>query len=240
MLYLPPRYLDPNASEADKGVFEYYKEIMRNIHKNEQSGLILPQVLDERGEQYFKFELMSINGQKSYDVSEVIKRYDKAIITALMASQMILGQDGGGSFSLAESLSGISEMSIEAKLQEIQEQLNHDLIPQLFKLNGFRTDVMPYFTFGNISKSDIDVISKYIQRAASVGLLPTTPNVVNWVMETAGIPEKFDPDMSQDELMKFMPNATSRSGDGMATAAPGTGTSVMGSDDNSVSNQENT
>lgn len=213
---------------------------MRNIHKNEQSGLILPQVLDERGEQYFKFELMSVTGQKSFDVSEVIKRYDKAIITTLMASQMILGQDGGGSFSLAESLSGISEMAIEAKLIEIKEQLNHDLVQQLFKLNGMRTDVCPYFDFGNISKADIDVISKYIQRTASVGLLPTTPNVVNWVMETAGIPEKFDPEISQEELMKFMPAATSRSGDGMAKGSGnGTSDSVAGSD-NTVSNSENT
>lgn len=239
VLYIPPRYLDPNASEADQEVFRYYQEIMRNIHKNEQSGLILPQVLDERGEQYFKFELMSVTGQKSFDVSEVIKRYDKAIITTLMASQMILGQDGGGSFSLAESLSGISEMAIEAKLIEIKEQLNHDLVQQLFKLNGMRTDVCPYFDFGNISKADIDVISKYIQRTASVGLLPTTPNVVNWVMETAGIPEKFDPEISQEELMKFMPAATSRSGDGMAKGSGnGTSDSVAGSD-NTISNTEN-
>lgn len=213
---------------------------MRNIHKNEQSGMILPQVLDERGEQYFKFELLGITGQKSHDVSEIIKRYEKSIITSLMASQMILGQDGGGSFSLAESLSGISEMAIEAKLQEIQEQLNHDLVQQLFKINGFRTDVTPYFTFGTVSKADIDNISKYIQRSASVGLLPTTPKVVNWVMETVGIPEKFDPEMTQEELLKFMPNATSRSGDGMATPGTGTSTSAMGQDDASVSNTENT
>lgn len=239
VLYLPPRYLDPNASDSDKAVFEYYKEIMRNIHKNEQSGMILPQVLDERGEQYFKFELLGITGQKSHDVSEIIKRYEKSIITSLMASQMILGQDGGGSFSLAESLSGISEMAIEAKLQEIQEQLNHDLVQQLFKINGFRTDVTPTFQFGTVSKADIDNISKYIQRSASVGLLPTTPKVVNWVMDTVGIPEKFDPEMSQEELMKYMPNATSRSGDGMSKASGnGTSDSVAGSD-NSISNTEN-
>ena len=54
-----------------------------------------------------------------------------------MASQLVLGQEGGGSYSLAESQSSISQMVIDARLIEIRDQLNHDLIPQLFRLNGW-------------------------------------------------------------------------------------------------------
>lgn len=242
VLYLPPRYLDPNASDEDKNVYEYYKEIMRNIHKNEQSGIILPQVLDDKGEQYFKFELMGINGQKSFDVSEVIKRYEKSIITALMASQMILGQDGGGSFSLAESLSGISEMSIEAKLLEIQEQLNHDLIPQLFKLNGFDLSVTPYFSFGDISKPDIDNISKYIQRVGSQGLVSQDAKTINWLASQIGMPKPFDPEShTVDDVRQQVVGFTSNAGEGMTSGLPsGTGKADGSSGDGSTANGENT
>ncbi len=214
---------------------------MRNIHKNEQSGIILPQVLDEKGEQYFKFELLGINGQKGYDVSEVIRRYDKSIITALMASQMILGQDGGGSFSLAESLNGISEMAIESKLLEIQEQLNHDLIPQLFKLNGWDISVTPQFRFGEVNKADIDAISKYLQRAGSQGLISQDAATVNWVAEQIGMPKPFDPDKTPVEAVRQQVTTfDSRSGDGMTEGLPsGTGKADGKSGDGSSSNAEN-
>lgn len=241
VLYIPPRYLDPNASDEDKQVFSYYQEIMRNIHKNEQSGLILPQVLDEKGEQYFKFELLGINGQKSYDVSEVIKRYDKAIITALMASQMILGQDGGGSFSLAESLTGISEMAVESKLLEIQEQLNHDLIPQLFELNGFDTEVTPLFKFGEVSKADIDNISKYIQRVGSQGLISQDAKTINWLAEQIGMPRPFDPEKDIEEVRQQVVGFSSNAGEGMVEGmGSGTGKANGSSGDSSTSNGENT
>lgn len=231
VLYIPPRYLDPNASDEDKAVFEYYKDIMRNIHKNEQSGIILPQVLDDKGEQYFKFELLGINGQKSFDISEVISRYEKAIITALMASQMILGQSGGGSYSLAESLSNVSEMAIESKLREIEEQLNHDLIPQLFQLNGFDTTVTPMFKFGSVDKADLDVLSKFLQRAGAVGLIAQDADTINWVARQANMPIPFDDNTPIDDVREQLTTFTSASGSGMKEGlSNGTGKATGGGD----------
>lgn len=239
VLYIPPRYMDPEASEQDKAVYEYYKQIMRNLHLNEQSGLILPQVLDDKGEQFFKFELMSMTGQKTYDVSSVIKRYEKDIITALMASQLMLGGENGGSFSLAESLTGISNMGIEAKLQELEEQLNHDLIPQLLRLNKMDTTVTPYFKFGQVSATDLDVLSKFLQRVASVGLISQDAKTVNWIAEQAQMPKPFD-DTSQDieEVRTKLTGYSSGAGEGQATAGDGTSTKPGGSD-SSTSNKEN-
>lgn len=240
VLYIPPRYLDPNASPEDKAVGDYYKQIMRNLHTNEQSGLILPQVLDDKGEQYFKFELMSMTGQKSYDVSGVIKRYEKDIITALMASQMMLGGENGGSFSLAESLSNISEMAIESKLLEIQEQLNHDLVRQLFELNGMSTDVMPEIRFGKVDKTDLDVLSKYIQRIASVGLISQDAKTANWIAEQANMPQPFaDTEIDVEEARVQLTGYTSGAGEGQATAGEGTSTSRSGQGDASATNKEN-
>ncbi|MNQ21351.1 hypothetical protein D3C85_344640 [compost metagenome] len=153
VLSLHPRYMDPNASEEDKAVYAHWQNIMRNLHMGEQSGVIVPSLKDENGEEMIaKLELLSLNGSKTYDTNVIIGRYKQEIITSLMASQLILGQSGGGSFSLAESLQSISDMAIESKLIEIQDQLNHDLIPQLFSLNGWDTAVTPEFTFGKVNK----------------------------------------------------------------------------------------
>lgn len=157
-----------------------------------------------------------------------------------MASQLILGQEGGGSFSLAESLQSISNMAIESKLIEIQDQLNHDLIPQLWALNGWDASVTPQFQFGDLVSPDLDVLSKFLQRAGSQGLLRKTPSTVAWVASQANMPVDFPLDTPQEEFEKLLTGFTSNSGEGMESGLPsGTGKADGGSGDSSTSNGEN-
>jgi hypothetical protein len=241
VLYIPPRYMAEDASPEDKEVYAYYQRIMRNLHMNEQSGLILPQVLDDQGEQYFKFDVISVTGQKAFDTTAIIASYKNEIISALMASQLILGQGGGGSFSLAESLQSISNMAIESKLIEIRDQLNHDLVNQLFALNGWDTTVVPYFDFGDLVSPDLDVLSKFLQRTASVGLVSQDASTVNWIAEQANMPTPFaDQTVTVEDARKQLTGYSSGAGEGQATAGEGTSTSPTGGDDASAGNMENT
>lgn len=243
VLKLNPRYMDPNASEEDRQVYAYYQNMMRNLHLGEQSGVIIPSLKDENGEEMIAdFELMGITGTKSNDVSAVIGRYQREIITSLMASQLILGQDGGGSFSLAESLQGISDMAIEVKLIEIREQLNHDLIPQLFSLNGWDTATTPYFSFGDLKSPDLDVLSKFIQRVGSQGLISANAKTANWIAEQANMPVVFpDTNISTEDAKKEMTGYTSNAAEGMDSGLPsGTGSADGSSGDSSAGNSENT
>jgi hypothetical protein len=241
VLYIPPRYMAQDASPEDKEVYEYYQRIMRNLHMNEQSGLILPQVLDDQGEQYFKFDVISVTGQKAFDTTAIIQSYKNEIISALMASQLILGQGGGGSFSLAESLQSISNMAIESKLIEIQDQLNHNLIPQLFALNGWDNAITPTFQFGDLVSPDLDVLSKFIQRVGAAGLMSQDANTVNWIASQANMPQPFtDQTIDVDEARKQLTGFTSNAGEGMTEGMPsGTG-DATGGGDQSTGNGENT
>jgi len=241
VLKLNPRYMDPNASEEDRQVYAYYQNMMRNLHLGEQSGVIIPSLKDENGEEMIAdFELMGITGTKSNDVSAVIGRYQREIITSLMASQLILGQDGGGSFSLAESLQGISDMAIEAKLIEIQEQLNHDLIPQLFSLNGWDVSVTPMFQFGDLKTPDLDVLSKFIQRVGAAGMLSQDASTINWIAEQANMPTPFDDvTIPLEDVREQLTGFTSNAGEGMVEGL-GSGTGdATGGGDTSATNSEN-
>lgn len=240
VLYLPPRYMDPSATPEDKAVFSYYQRMMRNAAVAEQSGFILPMVQNSDGNKEFSFEIVSVTGQKAFDTSTIISRYAQEILTCLFADFLSLGNNGSGSFSLAESKVSVAEMAIEAKLIEIRDQLNHDLIPQLFALNGWDTTVTPYFDFGKLAQQDLDVLSKFIQRVGSAGLLPKTAKVVNWIMDEAGIPEHLDQDMEQEEILRILTPETSNAGEGMEEGMPsGTG-KATGGGDQSTGNNENT
>jgi hypothetical protein len=240
VLYIPPRYMAADASQADKEVYEYYKQMMRNAHNGTQSGFILPQVVDENNNEYFKFDIVNVTGTKAYDSTKIIQRYAYEILTALTADFLVLGQGSGGSFALSENKITVSEIAIEAKLIEIQDQLNHDLIPQLFALNGWDTTVTPFFQFGKVDKQDLDGLSAFIQRVAAAGLLLQTPETVEWVHNQAGIPYVIDEAIEKDRE-KYLTHLTaydSSAGEGMQTNGPGTA-KKPGTKDASISNKEN-
>ena len=224
-LELHPRYMASDASDEEKAVYEMYKKIITRIHNNEQAGIITPLMYDPETKQpYFKFSLLSVQNSGSQYIGEAIRRYDKKILTALSADVLILGQDQVGSFSLAGSKTNILAVAIDARLKEIQEVLNNDLIPSLFKLNGWEDEELPKFVYGDLEERDLEILSKAIQRIAAVGLVAKTPDNVNEVAKMLDLPYRVDADTTQEELDALLGKDVSRAGDGMAKAS-GNGTS---------------
>lgn len=240
VLYLPPQYMAADASEENQAVFKAYQQALANMHVAKQSGLILPLITDETGKRMFDFEVMSVTGQRSFDTDKIISRYNAEILTCLFADFLSLGSSGGGSFSLAESKISVVEMAIQSKLDEIKNQLNHQLVRTLFEQNGWDTDVMPEFVYGDVGKVSLDEVSKFIQRTAAVSAFPRNRDTINWVMEQADIPYRVPDTMTQEELDAALGQMTSRSGDGMSEGlSNGTGSSDGSSGDSSTSNNEN-
>jgi hypothetical protein len=203
-LYLPPRYMSTDATDSEKAIYEYYKSVIRNIQNNEQSGLILPQAFDPESRQpLFKFELTSTMGSKMYDTDAIIKRWDNKILMALFADMLKMGQDQVGSYSLAGAKTNIMAMAIEARLQEIQDVLNYDLIPQLFALNGERPDTpLPKLQYGDLDEVDLDEFSKAIQRIGSVGGLERDREVMNKIRKALKVtPLPDDAPVEEDNIM---------------------------------------
>ena len=157
-----------------------------------------------------------------------------------MAAQLILGQDGGGSFSLAESLDGVTKMVVNERLTQIAEQLNHDLIPQLFALNGWDITDTPKFEYGEVSAESLDEIGKYIQRTAAVGMFPKTPEAVNYVTSRlGGIAPQFKDNTPEEEFLPKLTNYTSGAGEGQnSPVGSGTAKTLGSGRDSTASNLE--
>ncbi len=227
---IPPRYLSPEASVEEKAIAEYYQRMVRNLHNNEQTGVIMPMAYDPESRQpLFKFELLSVTGTKGYDVDAIIRRYNNEILTSFFTDLLTMGQEKVGSFSLAGAKTSILAMAIEHRLKEIQSVLNTDLIPQLFALNGWTDERLPKFTYDDLDEESLEDFSKAIQRIAAVNLLEFDRPAANLIRKKLGMKLKpEDEEINDDEL----PNNRTRAGDGMATPGEGTGQSVSGRDDN--------
>lgn len=242
VLTIPAEVMADDADEIKKKEYEFWKGVSRNMHLNQQAGLIMPSLRDEKGNPYYDLKTVNTSGQKAYDVLSIIEFYRKSIVTALMASQLVLGQDGSGSYALSESLSGVSSLTVESKLKEIEAQINHDLIPQLFALNGIQKRVLPRVKFGDLSTPDLDVLSKFLQRAGSQGLISKTPSMINWIAGQINAPKPFDDlTIPVEEAAKSLTGYTSNAGSGMVEGMPsGTGSADGSSGDGSAGNSENT
>ncbi len=236
-LYIPPRYMSEDASEAEKAIYDYYKRIIRNIQNNEQSGMILPQAFDPESRQpLFKFELTSTQGSKMYDTDAIIRRWDNKILMTLFADMLKMGQDQVGSYSLAGAKTNIMSLAIESRLKEIQDVLNNDLVKQLFLLNGAKPDEpLPKLKYGELDKIDLEEFSKAVQRIFSTGAIEFDRPIANRIRKAMGVDEKPETDPVD---MSLVPASASRAGDGMKTAGEGTSTSPGGKDA-STSNSEN-
>ena len=240
VLYLPPQYMSPDASPEDKMVMEYYQRGISSLNNNEQTSLILPMFRDEKGNKMFELEVVSVMGTQANNINEIINRLKKEVITGLSAAQLILGQEGGGSYSLAESLDGVTKMVVNERLTQIAEQLNHDLIPQLFALNGWDITDTPKFEYGEVSSESLDEIGKYIQRTAAVGLVPKTPEMVNFITDRLGVAPQFkETEDGEEEFLSKLTNYTSGASEGLASpVGNGTAKTLGSGRDNSSINVE--
>lgn len=238
LLRIPSQYLAADASPEQKQLYEGFKNIVRNIQVNNQSGLILPSDQSPETKSYlFDFELVPNVGNGKTFATEKIKQYfQNQIYTSLGADVLLLGSSSSsGSFALATVKNTMTGARAEAMLDGIVEAFQHDLIRHLYELNGMDATRMCRLDYENLHTPDLDNISRYLQRTGAVGLAPKTHDVVNFVLGSIGL----DPISEETDLSEILGEVTTRAGDGMKEGmGSGTGNAVS-ENDASVSNLEN-
>ena len=235
VLRLPPQVLSADGSPENQDQRLYFENAIRNLQVGEQMGIILPALYDEQGKSLYDIELLSTDGKKNFDLNKIKEYYRGLIFISLFADILLQGVTNTGSFALGSIKNSLSGAYAERLISNIAEVIQNDLIRQTYEINSWPTDRMGKLDFDNLDNTDVESLSKYLQRVASVGLLEKDRAVLNAVRQGIGIdplPEDLPP--QQDLLTP----ETSRSGDGMATPGEGTATNVSGQDTTS-NNLEN-
>ena len=79
---------------------------------------------------------------------------------------------------------------------------------------------LPELQMSDLEAVSLEETSKYFQRLASVGFLPRTPEVIDRILEIAGL-DSLPEDTDLDEVLT---SSTSKAGEGFKTAGAGTST----------------
>lgn len=237
---------------SDEAIFmKTLQTSLANWHAGDTAYMILPSDISEGSttQKMFDVKLIGVEsgGGKMYDSTALIAERQKAILNAFGAGFAILGQQGSGSYALADTQKGTHAFFIEKDINLLLEVFNNDLIPQLLALNDIRLndEDMPKMIHGIVDEKDVDLVSKAVQRVAAVSAVPKHPALMNEVLEDLGydyqIPQDVldDPEKWAKYREEFMGEMTSRSGDGLESGlGSGTGAATGASGDADTSSTE--
>lgn len=236
VLHIPMEFMSESASPSHKKFREYCENAIRNIQSGNQAGMVMPMAYDENSKQpLFKMELLSTDGKRGFDIDKIKTYYKNLILTSLFGDILVMGQNTTGSFALGAIKNSLSGSFAETLADSIANTLNRDLARLIYDLNGWDTSRMGSFDYEGLDVADLDSLSKFLQRTASVDLVEKDRSMLNFVRQAVGLeplPDNIEP------RQEYLGGGTSRAGDGMQTAFPGTATSATDGNE-SENNLEN-
>jgi len=187
--WVPAELLDPAAGPSERAILNAMREIVTNIRRDEQEGIIFPLEYDEGGNKLYDLELLSTGGRRQFDINATITRYDERIAMSILADFILLGHDRVGSLALGKGKIELFTTAITAWLDSVVAVFNRHGIPRLWRLNGFDLVLMPELTHSGVKAPDLKELAEYIDRLSDAGLkLFPSDELEGYLREIAGLP----------------------------------------------------
>ena len=189
--YVPPQLLSNNATSEEKAALTAIKQIVRNIKRDEQEGIVFPLAYDPDTKQpAYDLKLLSTGGRRQFDTNQIVTRYDQRITMTVLADFLMIGHEGIGSQALSVSKIELFLTSLNAYLSNISETFNSYAIPRLMRLNGVSEELSPYLTYSPPKNVDLDGLGKFLTSMAQAGA-PLFPDeeLENFLRTMAGLPQ---------------------------------------------------
>ena len=187
---VPPQLLSDNATQAESAALNAIKELVRNIKRDEQEGIVFPLAYDpDTGNLAYDLKLLSTGGRRQFDTNAIINRYDQRIAMSVLADFILLGHQATGTQALSVSKIQLFLDSLSAWLRAISEVFNQHGVPRLMRLNGFDISKAPSINFQSPDNIDLGSLGTFIQQLAGAGA-PLFPDedLEGYLREVAGLP----------------------------------------------------
>ena len=186
--YVPPEYLSSTATADQQAVLAAIQSIVQNVKRNEQEGIVFPQVYNEQGNKLFDITLLSTGGSRQFDTDKVISRYDQRIAMSVLSDFILLGHERVGSFALGSSKIDLWTMAVDAICKSIAEVINQHAIPRLLTLNGMKLEKTPILTYSEVSHVELAEIADYVSKLVAAGVITPDATTETYLRGLAGLP----------------------------------------------------
>lgn len=177
----PPEGVDiwDTDDESMAGMLQMAKNVVSSIRRDEQEGVVLPFG--------WLLTLQASAGQRQFNTSEIISRYETRMATSVLADLVMMGQDKVGSYALSVTKKDMFTASLGAYLDIVSSIFNTQCIPTLWAINGFK-DEMPKLCHGAVETIDLDTLGNFINRIGRAGAPIDWETALPWMNSQAGMP----------------------------------------------------
>lgn len=190
---VPPALFNDSGTGATNAALEEWKRIGRNIRVDDQTCIVYPLAYDAQGNPAIKIELLSTSGSRLFDTSQIIDRYTRSMLMAVLADVMLLGHEKVGTQALATEKSVYFLRGLQSIVDSIAQTFNTYAIPRLFALNGIERDAYPEVVPGTLERTDVALLTNAIGELAKAGMpLFPDPSVEQFLRNTLGLPDATD------------------------------------------------
>ena len=190
-----PRAAAGPAPANKKAVRDAVDRIVTNIRRDEQEGVLFPMLYDANGNKLFDLTLLSTGGQRQFDTTQVVNRYDQRIAMTVLADFILLGHEKVGSFALASSKTNLFGVALGAWLEAIAQVLQNQAVPRLFAANGDFPESYPQLRHGDVETPDLGELSEYISKLAAAGVVLPDADLENELRRYANLPARVDSEL---------------------------------------------
>jgi hypothetical protein len=233
---VPPEILDVNASDAEKAVLTYVKNLVMSLRRDELEGVVFPAELTSAGTPSgYKLSLLSAggSGRRQFDTNAIIMRYNQQIACTVMADFILLGQGKVGSFALHSDKTELFAQALAAWLDAVSEVINRHGVPRLFALNTFPgITKLPEVEHGQVKEYDLVDLAAYITALSGAGMmLFPDDELENQLRRAANLVEKQKD--SDETAAQNLQEDQGRGGQGPAKQ-PGDGTTPEDQDESAT------
>lgn len=187
---VPGALFKRDADPEEKRSLRDYKNLALNIKRDKNEGLVLPNTRDKEGNYTYDVTLLTTGGTRQFDTTAIVDRYDKRIAMTCLADFILLGQTSAGSFALSSDKTSLFASAIGGFLKQIAAPFNNTLIPELWRVNGLKYELMPTLCHGDLENVDLDQLGRMITAMVGGGaMLFPDRDLENSIRGRLGLPE---------------------------------------------------
>ena len=195
--------LPANDIDLETEAYRDLKQIVTTLGINAQTGLVLSSDRDPAtGEFYQDFEIEApASGATVPSADPIITRYANEMVGVFGAAVTRTGQDGSGSYALADVQSNIFLRNMASYLDLIGDSIQNQAFIRLAQMpyNNFPLDKIPKLKHGRLDQPSLAELGAYLVALAQAGVIHDSPELRIYTHNRAAIPVPTS-DVIQEEM----------------------------------------
>lgn len=191
--------LPPDQQQAAAAVVKSIEAIGPNIKVGKQGSVTLwtkpYQDVNENGaltyssQMQLDIKLLTPSGGSAVDYDAAIRSHEMGIARSVLATFLLMGGEGtSGAQNGVGSQYDAFIQAAEANLAALAGTLSSQLIPMLWRWNGYDERYMPTVRAGRIDRASIESLGRFVESMARAGIVVNDPETQEHLRREAGMP----------------------------------------------------